>query len=75
VAVLGESAAQAWREEKRGREGVVKPRVVLAFYRGPGLLGVEMLVSNGRRFMPDAIDVRGGGGVNGDSRGGIKEGE
>jgi hypothetical protein len=75
--VLGESAAQAWREEKRGREGVVKPRVVLAFYRGPGLLGVEMLVSNGRRFTADAIDGRGGGvgAANGDSRGGIKAGE
>jgi hypothetical protein len=47
--------------------------VVLAFYRGPGLLGVEMPVSNGRRFTADAIDGRGG--VNGDSRGGIKAGE
>jgi hypothetical protein len=44
--------------------------VVLAFYRGAGLLRVEMPVSNGRQFTADAIDGRGG--VNGDSRGGIK---
>jgi hypothetical protein len=45
---------------------------MLAFYRGPGLLRVEMPVSNGRRFTADAID--GQGGVNGDSIGGIKAG-
>jgi hypothetical protein len=43
---------------------------MLAFYRGPGLLGVEMPVSNGRRFMADTIDGRGGGGLTG-----IQEGE
>jgi hypothetical protein len=70
--VLGESAAQAWREDKRSGETRV---VVFTFYRGPRLLEVEMPVSNGRRFTADAIDGRGGGGVNGDSRGGIKAGE
>jgi hypothetical protein len=43
--------------------------VVLAFYRGLGLLGVEIPVSNSRRFMADAIDA--GGGV----LTGIQEGE
>jgi hypothetical protein len=33
-----------------------------------------MPVSNGRQFTTDTIDGRGGG-VNGDSRGGIKAGE
>jgi hypothetical protein len=51
--------------------GAVKPGVVLAFYRGLGLLRVEMSVSNGRRFTADAIDGRGGL-VNGDSSGGTK---
>jgi hypothetical protein len=40
--VLGESAAQAWREEKRSGERCSP------FIGGPGLLGVEMPVSNGR---------------------------
>jgi hypothetical protein len=34
--------------------------VVLAFYRGRGSAGEEMLVGNGRGFMADAIDGRGG---------------
>jgi hypothetical protein len=46
--------------------------VVLTFYRGPGLLGAEIPVSNSRRFTADAIDVRGG--VNWDSRGGNQGG-
>jgi hypothetical protein len=41
---------------------------MLAFYRGSGLLGVEMPVSMGMPLMVV-------GGVNGDSRGGIKAGE
>jgi hypothetical protein len=47
---------------ERGKEagrGVVKLRGVVAFYRGPGMLGVEMPVGNGRGFMADAIDGRG----------------
>jgi hypothetical protein len=59
------------RRKGAGR-GAVKLGVVLAFYKGPGLLRVEMPVSNGRRFTADAIDGRGGGGVNEDSSGGIK---
>jgi hypothetical protein len=49
--------------------------VVLAFYRGPGLLEVEMQVSNGRRFTVDAIDGRGvlTGIQEGESRQGSKE--
>jgi hypothetical protein len=35
------------RRKGAGR-GAMKPGVVLAFYRGPGLRGVEMPVSNGR---------------------------
>jgi hypothetical protein len=34
--------------------------VVLAFYRGRGSAGEEMLVGNGREFMANAIDGRGG---------------
>jgi hypothetical protein len=71
--VLGESAAQVWREGKRSGERCGETRWgVLAFYRGTGMLGVEMPVGNGRGFMVDAIDGRGG--VNRDSRGGIKAG-
>jgi hypothetical protein len=36
---LGESDARAWREEKRGWGGAVKPGVVLTFYRGRGSVG------------------------------------
>jgi hypothetical protein len=62
------------RRKGAGR-GAVKLRVVLAFYRRPGLLGVEMPVSNSRRFTADAID---GWGVltgiqEGESRQGSKE--
>jgi hypothetical protein len=72
--VLGESTAQAWREEKRSGERCGETRWgVLAFYRGAGMLGVEMPAGNGRGFTADAIDGRGG--VNGGSRGGIKAGE
>jgi hypothetical protein len=71
--VLGESAAQAWREGKSGAMCGETRWGVLAFYRGLGMLGVEMPVGNGRGFTADAIDGRGG--VNGDSRGGIKAGE
>jgi hypothetical protein len=72
--VLGESAAQAWREGKRSGERSGETRWgLLAFYRGSGMLGVEMPVGNGRGFMTDAIDGRVG--VNEDSREGIKAGE
>jgi hypothetical protein len=47
--------------------------VVLAFYWGWGSAGEEMPVGNGRAFTADALMA--GEGVNGDSRGGIKEGE
>jgi hypothetical protein len=38
-------------ERRKKRRGGVRgnPGVVLAFYRGPGLLGVQMPVSNDRR--------------------------
>jgi hypothetical protein len=48
--------------------------VVFAFYRGSGLLGVEMPVSNGRRFMADAIDGRGGGVLTGIEEGKSRQG-
>jgi hypothetical protein len=61
--VLGETAAQAWREGKRIGERCGETRWgVLTFYRGPGMLGVEMPVGNDRGFTADAIDGRGGGG-------------
>jgi hypothetical protein len=47
--------------------------MVLTFYRGPGLLGVEMPVSNADDLWPTPMMARGG--VHGDSRGGIKAGE
>jgi hypothetical protein len=48
--VFGESAAQAWREEKRSGERCGETRWgVLAFYRGAGMLWVEMLGIYGRR--------------------------
>jgi hypothetical protein len=72
--MLGESAAQAWREGKRSGERCGETRGGCSpFIGGPGLLGVEMPAGNGQRFTADAID--GQGGVNGDSRGGIKVGE
>jgi hypothetical protein len=56
------SAAQAWREGKRSGERCGETRWrVLAFYRGSGMLGVEMPVGNGRGFMADVIDGRGEG--------------
>jgi hypothetical protein len=60
--VLGERVAQAWGEGKRSGERCGETRWrVLAFYRGPGMLGVEMPVGNGRGFMADVIDARGEG--------------
>jgi hypothetical protein len=50
AAALGEDTAQAW----------CYSGVVLAFYSGWGSVGEEMPVGNGRGFMADAIDVRGG---------------
>jgi hypothetical protein len=50
------------RRGERGKEaerGAVKLRGV-AFYRGPGMLGVEMPVGNGWAFTANAIDDRGG---------------
>jgi hypothetical protein len=71
--VLSESAAQAWREGKRSGERCGETQWgMLTFYRGPGMLRVEMLVGNGRRFTADAIDGRGD--VNGDSRGESRRG-
>jgi hypothetical protein len=53
---------------RRGERGIAAGRGavklgggLLAFYRGPGMLGVEMLVGNGRGFTADAIDGRVGG--------------
>jgi hypothetical protein len=77
--VLGESAAQAWREQKRSGERCGETQGWCSpFIGGLGLLGAEMLVSNGRRFTADAIDGRQGGGVltgiqEGESRRGSKE--
>jgi hypothetical protein len=47
------------KRREAGR-GAVKPGVVLAFYRGRGLLRVQLPMSNGRRFTAEAIDGRGG---------------
>jgi hypothetical protein len=50
------------RRGERGKEvgrGAVNSVGVLAFYRGPGMLGVEMPVGNDRGFTADAIDGRG----------------
>jgi hypothetical protein len=57
--VLGESTAQAWREGKRSGERCSETQGGVTFYRGPGMLGVEMPVGNGRGFTADAIDGRG----------------
>jgi hypothetical protein len=71
TAVLGESAAQSWREGKGSGERCGETRWgVLTFYRGPVMPGVEIPVGNGRGFMADAIDGRGGGVLTG-----VQEGE
>jgi hypothetical protein len=58
--VLGESDAQAWREEKRGGEGCGETRGWCSPFIGVGLLEVQMPVSNGQLFTTEAIDGRGG---------------
>jgi hypothetical protein len=58
--MLSESAAQAWREGKRSGERCGETRGWCSpFIGGRGLLGVEMPMGNGRRFMADANDGRG----------------
>jgi hypothetical protein len=75
AAALGGSSARARGEAKRGAcEVRSDPRVVLAFYRGRGGLGVEMPASNGRRFTVGPLMV-GEGGINGDSWGENQGGE
>jgi hypothetical protein len=59
------------RREERAGEVRSDPGVVLAFYRGRGELGVEMPVSNGRRFTAEPL-MAGEGGINGESRRGVK---
>jgi hypothetical protein len=62
AAVLGGSCAQARREEKRGLVGCGVTRGWCSPFIGAGGVGVEMPVSNGRRFT--AKPLMAGEGVN-----------
>jgi hypothetical protein len=61
ASVLGERAAQAWREGKRSGERCGETRWGCSpFIGGRGSAEEEMPVGNSRGFTADAIDGRGG---------------
>jgi hypothetical protein len=68
TAVLGGSCARARREEKRGLVRCGVTRGWCSPFIGSGGVGVEMPVSNGRRFTAEPL-MAGEGAINGDSRG------
>jgi hypothetical protein len=75
AAVLSESAAQAWREGKRSGERCGETRWGCSpFIGGRGCSGWKCQWVTAGDLRPTPL-MAGGGGVNGDSRGGIKAGE